>query len=309
MPECELVSKTYHQLQVTPAGALTVGDMNKWQDSHGFNITAFTAAMLALAEDATMIREAENVDVVKAAGSPWVAGDWVYWNEAGSNFTNVYASDLYCVGKAQRAATNAAVLGYISLHDDFHPIQLGTTAAPKVLTAAQNVVDIHVSSAIVENVEAFNMQMTMSGVGATGGRAKFTMNTEAALGGWANALKAEIQFGTTGSVSGLASAFCAELVAPTTAPGGGNYVALEAEIVMPTGAGVASGMAYLYCNVQGAALATFQGDGYFAIIDNAGDGATDLFYDTANGTTDAWLRIRVNGTAYYIMLSLVATEA
>ena len=307
MPECELVSKTYHQLQVTPAGAITVGSMEKYQDSHGFNITAFTAAMFALGEDLTIVREAENVDVVKAAGSAWVAGDWIYWNEGASNFTNLAGGDRYCVGKAQRAATNGAVLGYVSMHDNLHPIQIGTSNVPKVVTAGQKVLDVHTSSAIVENVEAFTSEMILSGVGATGGRAKFTLATEVALGGWANALKAEIEFGTSGRVTGLGSAFVAELGMSATAPPGGNYVALEMEIRMPTGAGVGAGTAYMYANVQGDDKATFAADGYFCILDNAGDSNVGLFYVNTDTMVDAYLRWRINNTDYFMLLAADVT--
>lgn len=307
--ECEVMSETYNQMLVVPSGAKLVGEMQLFAQTHGFYFSAFTAAMLARAESATLITGAESVKVVKAPGSAWLVGQWIYWNESSSNFTNVPTSDLFCVGKAQKAAGISAVIGFVQFQDNYHPIQLGTAQLPLTVVAGQKLVDIHALSAVVENVEAFKMLMTLSGPGATGGRALFQLSTEVKLGGWANALKGITDFGSVGSVTGLASGVCAELVAPATAPSGGNYVALEAELVMPQNAGVGAGMAYMYANVQGAGKATFQGSGYFAIIDNAGDDANGLFYDTSNGTTDAWLRYRINGTDYYAMMSLVATEA
>ncbi len=314
MPECQLMSKTYNQLEVLPGAERTIGLMELREKSHGFYMTALTTAMIAehplgAAQPMTLITEAESVRVIKAAGSAWVAGDWIYWNEAGDEFTNVPAADLYCIGKANRAATNGAVHGFMNFHDTYHPVRLGTSTVPVVLVAAQKQVDIHSTSAIVENVEPFVVSTVLTGAGATGGRARFNLATEVALGGWANALKAQIEFGTAGRVTGLGSAFCAELGMPATAPPGGHYTALEAEIRMPSGAGVGAGLSYMYCNVQGDDKATFQTDGYFAIIHNAGDNAAGFWYATNNGTTDGWLRIRVEAVDYYIMCSLVATEA
>lgn len=313
--ECEVTAKTYEQLEVIPGAARLIGEVERFNQSHGFYITALTAAMLledplGVSQPMTLITGAENVKVVKAAGQTWAAGQWVYWDEGSSNFTTTPASDRFCVGKAQRLAANSAVVGYIVFQDNYHPVQLGTTAVP-ISIAAGRVFDIHVTSSQNSggNVEPFVLETILTGVGATGGRALFKMSTEVALGGWANALKSIVELGVAGRVTGLLSGFCAELVAAETAPPGGNYVALEAELVMPSGAGVGAGMAYMYCNVQGAAKATFQGAGYFAIIDNAGDASDGFFYDTSNGTTDAWLRWRINGTDYYMMLSLVATEA
>jgi len=306
------MSKTYNQLEVLPGGARTIGLMELMQKSHGFYMTALTAAMIAehplgAAQPMTLITEAENVRVIKTAGSAWVAGDWIYWDEAASAFTNIPAADLYCVGKAQRAAAIAAVLGFVTFQDNYHPVRLGTSTVPVILTAAQKQVDIHSTSAIVENVEPFVVSTVLTGAGATGGRARFNLATEVALGGWANALKAQFEMGTAGRVTGLGSAFCAELGMPATAPPGGNYVAHEMEIRMPSGAGLGAGTGYMYANVQGDDKATFAAGGYFCILDNAGDSNTGLFYVNTKTDTDAYLRWRINGTDYFMLLAADVT--
>lgn len=312
MAECEVLSK-YKSIKVVPSGAKLIGEVDTYNDTIGFHITAFTAAMLAAGESSTFITEAERVKVTKVAGESWTAGDPVYWDEANSRFTTTIGLLTQKVGKVVQAALTAAVIGHVNFNDE-SPIQrdlaLGTSSVPYPIDVSDQIFSIYTtSSGTGANVEPMIVNTILTGAGATGGRARFQLNTEVALGGWANALKALVAFGATGSVTGLGSAFVAELVAATTAPAGGTYAPLEAEIVMPSGAGVGAGMAYMYCNVQGDDKATFQGSGFFAIIENAGDASDGLFYDTANGTTDAWLRIRVNGTAYYMMLSLVATEA
>ncbi len=303
--ECEVMSKTYEQLKVLPGAARVIGEVELFEKTHGFYITAFTAAMITAGEtDATLISKAESVKVTKAAGSQWNAGQWVYWDEGNSNFTNIPASDRFCVGKVQQYAANAAEIGFISLQDNYHPIQLGTTAVPVVLTAGQKVVDIHVSSAIVENVEAFTMEMIMSGVGATGGRAKFTLSTEVALGGWVNALKAVLDFGTNGSVTGLCSAFCAELVAAVTPFPVGYYAALEAEIVMPTGAvsNIGAPLSYLFCGLGGTDKQAFLDGGYFLTMTNMGVASGDIFYVN---TTTATLKCLIDNVEYFMQFHKV----
>ncbi len=307
--ECEVMSKTYEQMLVVPAAARVIGEMELYAKTHGFYISAFTAAMLALGDSATLITSAESVKVTKAAGSAWLVGDWIYWDEGNSNFTDIAASDRYCVGKAQKAASNGAVIGFVMFQDNFHPIQLGTTAVPILFTlAGEKVFDAHVTSSLVgSNVEPFTLETILTGIGAVGGRAKFTLSTEVALGDWANALKAEINFGVAGTVNGIGSAFCAELIMPETPPVPGHYAALEAEIVMPSGAGCGVKTAYVFCNVGGADKATFAADGYFAIIQNAGDSNVGLFYVNTDTMVDAYLRWQINGTDYFMLLAADVT--
>jgi len=305
--EAEVTGKTYNEIRVLPGAAKVIGEMELHQKTHGFYMTAFTAAMALdpTITKATLITESDSVKVTKAGGSAWIAGDWIFWNSGGPNFTNVPTSDMFCVGKAAISAGIADVVGFIQMQDNYHPIQLGTAQVPVTVTAGQKIVDIHILSSVVENVEAFKVLMTLSGIGATGGRAMFELNTNVELGGWANALKGITDLKSTGSVVGLASGVCAEMVMPATAPAAGNYVALEAEIVMPQNTGCGAGMAYMYCNVQGLGKATFQTSGYFAIIDNAGDTDLELFHvkTVADVDAKAFLAARINGTRYFFVLT------
>jgi len=319
--ECEVMSKTYEQIQIDPQEARAVGDMELSGKTYGFHLTALTAAMLdpllggLLTRDVTLITEAECVKVTKAATAAWVAGDPIFWIQGEEHFTNVDDGAGYLVGKAAKDAAIGDVVGYMIMHD-YYPVQrglqLGTSDLRYKIAAEDPLQSLYTKSDAVAsegNVEPVIIDTVLTGIGATGGRGIFKLSTEVKLGGWCNALKAITSFGTNGAVTGLGSGFCAELHMPATPPAGGHYAALEAEIQMPTGAGVGAGTSYLYCNVQEDGKTAFQAGGFFAIIDNAGDASDGLFYDTSNGTTDAWLRIKVNGIAYYIMLSLAATEA
>jgi hypothetical protein len=151
---------------------------------------------------------------------------------------------------------------------------LGTSSVPVTLaTYANHVLDIYSTCASTDgsnSVEPIYMKSTMTGAGGVGGRARFHLYANVALGGWANALKGFTEFGSSGKVSGLASAICAEiqLSAGCTAAA---YAALEAEIVMPTSAVTGERTSFLYCNVSGATASTFDTYGYFLHV---GDGIT-----------------------------------
>ena len=312
--ECEVMSKTYDQMLVVPIGTRLIGEMEIFEQTHGFYISAFTAAMLAEPvgfRPATLITSAESVKVNKSTDQAWDVGEWIYWDETSSDFTSVPASDRFCVGKAQKAALIGDTSGFIMFQDNYHPIQLGTAQLPITLEAGQKVVDIHTLATVAENVEAFTMEMVMSGVGATGGRAMFQLSTEVQLGGWANALKAQLLFGATGHVLGLASAMCAELQLPTTPPpaGMGNYMCFEAEIVAPSGCSVASGVAFYHCALAGLGSGAVDDNGFLMDINV---GATDdghIFSENSGDTSTGTLRIRVNGVPQWVLLSNVAPGA
>lgn len=299
--EAEITSKTYEEFQVLPGAARVVGEMELMQKVHGFYFTAFTAAMISAGEtQATLISEG-TVKVTKASGSAWVTGDWVYWDEANSNFTNVPASDRFCVGKAQIAAGNTATVGYIVMQDNYHPIQLGTTAVP-ISIAAGRVFDIHVTSSQAGggNTEPFVLETILTGAGATGGRALFKVSSEVNLGGWINALKGILDLGAAGQVQGLGSGIVAELVLPTGGLDRGTLTCLELELVA---AGAMNGhpTSLIYAQITGAEAAAFNTGGYFLDFVGEAEGSGALFdTDETGDTPTGGIRIRVNGAVRHI---------
>ena len=76
---------------------------------------------------------------------------------------------------------------------------------------------------------------TMSGAGADGGRSKFAMSTNVALGSFSNALKAEVTYGASGRTTGLGSAFVTEM-SLSAGTSSGTYAPLEIELNVPSGA-------------------------------------------------------------------------
>jgi len=143
---------------------------------------------------------------------------------------------------------------------------------------------------------------TMSGAGQVGGRYRFFMTTNVALGGWANALKAEVTFGASGSVTGLGSALLAEMTlsAGTTS---GTYAPVEIELNLGSGAAIGTKTSLAYMSVNGADKATFDTSGYIFSINGLTAATGKVFQaNTAAAATHA-LRIDIGGVDYFIMLT------
>jgi len=115
------------------------------------------------------------------------------------------------------------------------------------------------------SVEPVYVKSVMTGAAGVGGRARFHMYTNVALGGWSNALKAHAEYGASGSTAGLGSAFCAETVL-SAGTSSGTYTALEAELVFGTTGVTGTKTSFLYCNTDGTAKTAFDTNGVFLHI-------------------------------------------
>ncbi len=154
------------------------------------------------------------------------------------------------------------------------------------------------------SVESMVVSTTLTGTGGVGGRARFALAANAALGGWVNALKAHTTFGASGSCSGMGSSFCAEMTlsAGTTA---GTYAPLEAELVLGETASTGTATSFLYGNVTGHAtgIGTFNHNGFLFELGAGCTIDTDHVVQAAAvsdiDSTHA-IRIRVAGTTLYI---------
>lgn len=186
----------------------------------------------------------------------------------------------------------------------------GTTTA-----AGADILNITASSGSTEagtSVEPFNHDVTMTGVGGVGGRAKFTMTTNVALGSWSNALKAEVTYGASGRTTGLGSAMVAEMTlsAGTSA---GNYALYEGELNLGTGALTGTATSLMYMSVNGADAATFDTNGYILNLQGLTGAENKVFDDAAEITNvneiTGGLRIKIGAADYYILLATAADTA
>jgi hypothetical protein len=152
--------------------------------------------------------------------------------------------------------------------------------------------------------EPFLLTTTLTGAGQVGGRAKFKTTFSAALGGWANALKAEVAMDTDGSVSGLGSAFVAEMTMPAAALALGTYGVVEVELNCPTTWSGTVPVSFFYLSANGNTVDNFHDYGYLFDIQGLGSATTGEIFQ-ANTAADAThaLRIRIGATPYYIMLT------
>jgi hypothetical protein len=164
---------------------------------------------------------------------------------------------------------------------------------------------------------AFNANttsVTMTGVGGTGGRTLFEMDTNVALGGFSNALKAEVTYGASGRTTGLGSAFVAEMTlsAGTSA---GTYAPVEIELNMGASAstGTASSLLFASVNGESADKATFDTNGYLLNLAGVTAGTNKMFANNGSiGDVDEitnGLKVRIAGADYFILLATAANFA
>lgn len=185
-------------------------------------------------------------------------------------------------------------------------VDIGSSGTPLVLTAGTPIVDIYSTCASTSgstSAEPFYMKSTMTGAGGVGGRARFHMYANVALGGWSNALKAYAEYGASGKTAGLGSALCAEM---TLSAGtvDGTYAPLEAELVLGAGASTGTATAFLYLAVSGDGAGTLDDNGFLFILDGVTAGSGDL-YDTSatTATGDATLKVRIGGATKYLLVA------
>ena len=171
--------------------------------------------------------------------------------------------------------------------------------------ASDGAIDLTYSSTSTSgstSVEPIVMENTMTGAGGVGGRARFQLNADAALGGWSNAVKAISVYGASGSTSGLGSAFVAEMTlsAGTTS---GTYAPLEIELNAPTGTDTGTLTSFIHISTQGDDVATIDDNVRLFNLAGVTAGSTHVFQTGGTAANVAGsLKVRVAGTDYYIVL-------
>jgi hypothetical protein len=161
-----------------------------------------------------------------------------------------------------------------------------------------------------DSVEPLQMNVTLTGVGGVGGRARFRLDSNVALGGWANALKGITVFGASGRVTGLASGIVGELQlsAGTTQ---GTYAPIESEIVLPASASTGTASSFFYGAASGANVGAFDDNGFafeLAGLTKSSGHLIQASAVTGVNSTDA-LKVRIAGVTYYIPLHTSETFA
>jgi hypothetical protein len=183
-----------------------------------------------------------------------------------------------------------------------------------VITTAPNTITT-TNTATSGTYQPLVVSTTMSGAGANGGRAKFDMTTNVALGSFSNALKAEVTYGAAGRTTGLGSAFVAEMTL-SAGTSSGTYAPVEIELNAATGDSTGTATSLIYASVNGtgadsvvnanATLISLQG----LTAGSAGDtdmvtapGASFVAADVESGIG---IKVKVGASFYYIPLVAAA---
>lgn len=185
-------------------------------------------------------------------------------------------------------------------------LDIGSSGTPLVLTAGTPIIDIYSTCASTSgstSAEPFYLKSTMTGAGGVGGRARFHLYTNVALGGWANALKAYVEFGSSGRVTGLGSGVCSE-VALSAGTSSGSYTCFEGEMVLASGASTGTSTSFMYFNVSGADAATFDSNGVlFELGTGFTSGSGKFWYDNTANAADEFIKVKTESGVRYLALS------
>jgi hypothetical protein len=142
----------------------------------------------------------------------------------------------------------------------------------------------------------------MTGAGADGGRSKFAMSTNVALGSFSNALKAEVTYGAAGRTTGLGSAFVAEMTL-SAGTSSGNYAPVEIELNAPASASTGTATAFMYISTQGANVAAVDSNAFLFNLQGLTAGSGKLLTTgTTLASAAATLKCKVGATTYYLPL-------
>lgn len=149
----------YECIKVVPAAAKAAGEMDTYNESLGFYLVAFSAAMLAAGESAVLITKAERVKVVKKSGEVWSGGEYVYWDDGNSEFTNVEGAATVLCGIISQAALSAATVGFIKFNGLLGNIK-GKEIAVGSSAVTGTLADIDTGLSLIQNVQATIMIAT-----------------------------------------------------------------------------------------------------------------------------------------------------
>jgi hypothetical protein len=183
-----------------------------------------------------------------------------------------------------------------------------TTFSGPVASNNGFITDITNTSTGAATFNASTTSVTMTGVGGTGGRTLFEMDTNVALGSFSNALKAQVTYGATGRTTGLGSAFVAELTL-SAGTSSGSYAPVEIELNCASGASTGTNTSLIYASVNGTGAATVDTNGY--LLNLAGvtvAGAKLAATGTITNVNEIThgLRVKIAGSDYYLLAATAA---
>jgi len=184
----------------------------------------------------------------------------------------------------------------------------GTAIVPVSITvSAKPAVNVYTTSALATGViqsAVISQTMTAASTANQVEALKVQIISDVKTGAWANVIFAQLDYVTNGLAHGAGSVVCAELSLPASSVVRGTYYVWQSEIDVPTGC-VMNGnpIAVMSISVWGGAKTQFDDVGYLFDISGVTTGAAKFFTDSTTGVVDGFLKCRINGVVYYILLA------
>ena len=211
------------------------------------------------------------------------------------------------VQSASASYTTSGAMSVISVATT-STITTATNGSPLAVIASAPGVSSYTTTSITSGeATGHYIQHAFTGAAGTGwGLHVVTNVTNVALGAYANSIYGVLDLKTSGSVAGLGSAICAEIIMPGAAmAASGTYACLELELGCPTSWAGTNAVAFINATVYGATAANFDTYGFLFDISGVTKASGKFFQDNTAGAASQVVRCRVNGTAYYLMLTSV----
>lgn len=273
----------------TPSGSMNASELDVFAGvtatAAQLNRTAVTTAGTAEASKVAVLGANKNLDTLVIADSGLKLGS----------------------GAGTAITATAAELNMLA------GVTAGTSLPSKALTvdAAESLVWTTTDATASETC-TLTVTDTRTGAGATGWAAKFDLETNVALGSYANGLYGYLGIGASGKVTGLGAGVCSETVLSAGCVDG-TYAGLEIELGMPAGAVCGTATSLLYLSVYGAAAGTFDTNGFLFDLVGVTKNTGKMLADTTTGATARpvqALRVKTpDGTRYLPLYDTVAIAA
>lgn len=183
-------------------------------------------------------------------------------------------------------------------------IGAGSSGSPSTSSTAGNFLSFYNStSATSGDTRGLYVRLYFTGAGASGEAARLyttVSNVTVATGGTVNGAHVSLSVaGASGKISGAGQALrCTLEVAAASTAVGGTVAVLRLDTSMATGAGLPATASFIAVdNLDSVAL------NYLFNITNASTGSGSMFPTSSSTTITNKLKIRVNGTDYWIALT------
>lgn len=191
------------------------------------------------------------------------------------------------------------------LREDVKSI-FGTSGNPRTLSATiDRVIQIVTTNALTSGtVRSVQIDQIHTGIGAIAEALTSIVTTNVALGSWANAIFAKLDFQTAGKVTGLGGVICAELTMAGGAVSQGTYCVYQAEINLPTSYSSGVPLHVMQINVWGDEKAQFDTYGKLFEITGVTTSNTGFWKDGTMTAGDAQetIKVKTPGGIRYIAL-------